>query len=107
MTVPARKELWSSFDELSYHKRRYAKKELRQIFAAVKLNPLLIEYMFISLYLPMRYVRLISGKNDDPFKINSFFNAVLLGCSEAERFVSNGLTLPIGTSLIGIARKNY
>ena len=106
LTVPAREELWSSFDEMSFHKRRYTKEMLKHIFIDVNLSPLLMEYMFMFLYLPMKYTRNKDWKNDDPFSISSLVNTLFKGLFDVERFMSKGLPLPIGTSLIAVAQKN-
>lgn len=105
ITVPARPEAWSCFDEISLHKRRYTKEGLKKALSAAKLNPLLIEYMFMSLYLPARYTRAKSRNDDDLFKISGLLNALLKGFFNTERIISKALPLPIGTSLVAIARK--
>ncbi len=105
ITVPAREELWSWFDEISLHKRRYAKEGLRKIFMELHLNTLITDYLFMSLYLPMKYMRGKGKKGNDLFKINKITNMLLSGLFEIERVISKGVPLPIGTSLVGIARK--
>lgn len=105
VTVPAREELWSQNDESSLHKRRYTKEMLRQIFSEVRLTPLLLEYMFMSLYLPMKYLRGKNKKNNNHFKINRLVNTCLKRLFDIERLISQGISLPIGTSLIAVARK--
>lgn len=107
LTVPARNELWSSFDALSCHKRRYTKEMLKLLFSGENLNPLSIEYMFMSLYLPMKYLRSESRKDNNQFKINRLENALLKGLFDMERIISKRLPLPIGTSLIAVARKYF
>ncbi len=105
VTVPAREELWSWVDEVSLHKRRYTKERLKIIFSEVKLNPLLIEYMFMSLYLPMKHIRgKEKRKSDDLFNTNRLVNILLKGLFDIERFISKGLSLPIGTSIIAVAQ---
>lgn len=106
ITVPAKKELWSWGDEVSLHKRRYSKKMARQILIDLGFNPLLIEYMFMSLYMPMKYLRGKDIKNDDLFKISRFINILLMGLFDTERLISQRLSLPVGTSIIAVARKN-
>lgn len=106
ITVPAREELWSMFDEISFHKQRYTTHKLKHIFLSLKLSPLVMQYMFMSLYIPMKYTRKISKKNDNFFKINVFVNALLRGVFDVERIISKNLSLPIGTSLISVARKD-
>lgn len=105
VTVPAREELWSWVDEISLHKRRYTKDKLRQAFEKVSLNILRMEYMFMSLYIPLKYMRGKHGKSNDLFKINRLVNTFLTGLFDIERIVSKGLPLLIGTSLIAVARK--
>jgi len=105
LTVPAREELWSGFDELSLHKRRYTKKKLKSIFLSVDISPLLIEYIFMSLYLPMKYSRNKEWDKDDVFSVNPLINIILEGLFNIERFVSKVLPLPIGTSFIAVAQK--
>ena len=106
VTVPARQELWSWIDEVSLHKRRYTKETLKKIFLELNLNTLLVEYMFMSLYGPLKYLRKKRKTNEyDFFKINRFVNTMLTGLFNAERIISKGLILPIGTSLIAIAQK--
>ncbi len=103
VTVPARDELWSDYDVKSFHKRRYTKERLTNVLFKSGLNILLMEYMFMSLYLPMKYIR--KRKAGDPFKINKYVNVLLKGYFDLERKLSN-LFLPIGTSLIAICRKD-
>lgn len=107
ITVPAKEELWSWFDEMSLHKRRYTIERLNHIFSEVKVNALLIEYMFMSLYIPMKYTRKKKMGNNKLFKINELLNTLLKWLFNAERVISKGLPLPIGTSFIGIARKTF
>jgi ubiquinone/menaquinone biosynthesis C-methylase UbiE len=106
VTVPARRELWSHDDDKSFHKRRYSRDTLRKVFLESHLTPLVIEYMFMSLYLPVKYIRAQSNKIDDKLQINSLVNAVLKGAFEIERVISKGISLPIGTSLIAVAKKS-
>jgi len=104
ITVPSGEKLWSWFDEASSHKRRYSATRLKKILSEARLEPLLMEYMFLSLLLPAKYMR---GKRrtEDLFRIHPLANAVFLGLSDLERYVSRLCPLPAGTSLIAIARK--
>jgi ubiquinone/menaquinone biosynthesis C-methylase UbiE len=105
VTVPARGELWSQADELSLHKRRYTKKRLLRVLSEAKLCTLLLKYMFMSLYIPMKYIRSHSDKESDHFDTNKLANTLLKGIFDVERLISKGLPLPLGTSLIAVARK--
>jgi len=106
VTVPAREELWSWADEVSLHKRRYTIKKLEQSFLSLELRPLVIQYMFMFLYIPMKYTRRINKKKDDFFTLHGLLNTALKGILDIERTISKGLPLPIGTSLIAVAKKN-
>lgn len=106
VTVPAGEELWSWFDETSLHKRRYTIARLKEVFSEVEINPLLIEYMFMSLFLPMKYMR-GKGEADDLFRINPLVNVLFTRLSDIERYMSRFFPLPVGTSLIAVARKNF
>lgn len=106
ITVPAREELWSYRDEKALHKRRYSKEILRKNLLETNLTPLCIEYMFMSLYFPIRYIWGGNKKIDNQFMINRFMNALLKGTCEIERLISKNIALPVGTSLIAVAKKN-
>lgn len=105
ITVPAQEELWSSFDEVSCHKRRYSKDKLNQLLLDLKLNILSVDYIFMSLYMPMLYMRRKGKENEDQFKINKLANIFLKKLFNVERLISRAVPLPIGTSLIAIAEK--
>jgi len=105
ITVPAGEELWSCVDEAALHKRRYTVSEIGRLFSRAGVRPLLTEYMFMSLFLPMKYMR-GRRKPDDLFGINPLANAVFAGISDIERYLSKVLPLPAGTSLIAVARKD-
>ena len=66
----------------------------------------MIQYMFMSLYIPMKYTRRINKKKDDFFTLHGLLNTALKGILDIERTISKGLPLPIGTSLIAVAKKN-
>lgn len=87
------------------HKRRYSKEMIENILSELKLKPLLIEYMFMSLYIPMKYLRRKEKESYNHFRINSIVNTVLKGIFNMERIASRGIPLPIGTSLIAVAKR--
>jgi SAM-dependent methyltransferase len=106
VTVPAREELWSGVDDIALHKKRYTKEALRKVLLEAKLRPCNISYIFASLYLPMKYLR-SRGKGTDPFIINPIINLFAKGLFEFERYASKLLPLPIGTSLMAVAQKDF
>jgi SAM-dependent methyltransferase len=62
VTVPARKELWSNYDDYFGHYRRYDLKDLRSALEAAGLRVEHLSYMFRSLYLPLRIILKLRGK---------------------------------------------
>jgi ubiquinone/menaquinone biosynthesis C-methylase UbiE len=105
ITVPAMEELWSYDDEKAYHKRRYTKTTVATALSGAGVTPLLLEYMFMSLYFPIKYIRGKSEQGSDKLIINRFVNTLFKAIFHIERIVSKGLPLPIGTSLIAVAKK--
>ena len=108
ITVPAREELWSYVDDEAYHKRRYTRNSLARVLSDSGLAPLLMDYMFMTLYYPIKYLRrkkrvLVS----EHFRINPFANRFLGLLFDAERNISRFLPLPLGTSLIAVAKKSH
>ncbi len=115
ITVPQHQWLWSKQDEKAFHRRRYGKKELMQKlmdsgFRIVHMTS------FITLLLPLMifsrlYAQLAVSKQKeyDPLRelrIASSINRILSQvCGVEGRMLERGKSLPIGGSLICIARK--
>jgi SAM-dependent methyltransferase len=109
VTVPQHKFLWSHIDEISFHKRRYTRKELLEKvqnsgFEVLDINSftsLLLPFMIISR--TFQKEKSISGSEFNISKITNFvFNLVL----KLEFFlVKAGIIFPFGGSLMLVARK--
>jgi SAM-dependent methyltransferase len=112
ISVPQYMFMWSSLDEISFHKRRYSKTELIQKVSAAGFK---IEYcgsfvfslfplMVISRFLLQRKKQVPSGNEE--FRINTFLNAVLESVLSLDEFlIKSGSRLPFGGSLLCVARK--
>ena len=107
VTVPAHQWMWSSHDELNHHKRRYSKRELRELIAGSPLRLDAIGY-FNSLLFPLAVgARLASrvtgrGGGDDslpPKPVNYVFERAFA----AERRLIGKVPLPPGLSLFAVA----
>jgi len=105
ITVPARSELWSYFDEISFHKRRYSTKVLLSALKGANFKSLSAKYMFMMLYFPMQMFRGKSIEASNLFKIGNTLNLLSMLYFEVERFISRFFKLPIGTSIIVVAKK--
>lgn len=119
LTVPASMKLWSRFDELDGHKRRYTKPLLRSVIEQAGFGISSIEY-FNALLLPFQYFyrkggnllgrARVAGMDDKevflrshevpPRLVNTLFSALLW----AERTLFSWLVWPFGSSLVAVAR---
>lgn len=112
ITVPQHPILWSHVDEYSFHKRRYRRKELIRKVKKVGFRDIWCT-SFVSLLLPV--MLLIRGrkykkpKEFDPleeFKIGVSLNHALLRIMFVEQsFLRAGISLPVGGSLLLVAKK--
>jgi 2-polyprenyl-3-methyl-5-hydroxy-6-metoxy-1,4-benzoquinol methylase len=105
ITVPAGENLWSRIDEASYHKRRYTRERLKLILSGVSLEVRKIDYMFMSLYLPMYLIRKHKKDMAGNLKIKKVTNILMKAAFDAERMLSKFVPLPFGTSLMAVAQK--
>ncbi len=113
ISVPQYMFMWSSLDEISFHKRRYSKTELIQKVSDAGFE---IEYcgsfvfglfpaMVISRFLMQKKQEVTSGNEE--FKINKFLNAALESVLTVDEFlIKLGIRLPFGGSLICVAKKS-
>jgi len=111
ITVPAFSWLWSRWDEVLHHKRRYTSSGLADLLAKSGFDVQKISYMYSFLVLPAYLVRFIkskvSGKKySSDFELSSpLLNKIFLTTSRLERFFWMTFGLPLGTSLICVAKK--
>ena len=115
ITVPAYEKLWSEFDVISGHKRRYSKKELINKIVKINFEPIFITYFNFILF-PVMYLtrKKKSGNSHSPLEeverqLNppTIFNLIMKFSNFLERVLLNcGIVIPKGTSLIVVARKN-
>lgn len=110
-TVPAFPILWSKWDEVLHHKRRYTKNTLKEVVEKNGFNITKISYVYSFLFLPafiIRNVKKLLYKNYYPsdFKLsNKIINYLFEKIAQMEIFFIKRLNIPIGTSLIVVATK--
>ena len=106
VTVPARQELWTSFDDHFGHFRRYDLAMLREEFSAAGLTTLRASYFFHSVYPAIALNNLVRGR-----KRNVRFSAPAPGAASAVHgllgslFAFESRILPgswPGSSIIGV-----
>jgi SAM-dependent methyltransferase len=118
LSVPAHPSLWSYFDEVALHCRRYEIEGLRSKCLDAGFE---VEYAteFMSFLYPLMktqrrwkdFMRKRTGKNleetvADDLSINPLANAALDRMGRAETFlIRRGVRLPFGTSIFLVARK--
>lgn len=111
ITVPAYKKLWTYWDDVLGHKRRYEKKVLERKLRKAGFRIEKISY-FYSYLLPLAlFVRSIKScsdewkKNSDFVRVPTLVNQVLLGLARMELELLKRVGLPAGLSLVCVGRK--
>lgn len=112
ISVPAYQDLWSKWDEVLRHKRRYSKESLQTLCKKNNFTIKKISYMFSFLLPPVFILRKIKSllyNNDYPsdFRLtHPVISFLLLGLSRLEHKFVLKKTIPFGTSIICILKKN-
>ncbi|MDE2385744.1 MAG: class I SAM-dependent methyltransferase [Alphaproteobacteria bacterium] len=110
MTVPALPWLWSKHDETHHHFRRYTKASLDETLRKAGLEPVRVSYFNTLLFPLIAGLRLMRKKlgitevADDAMP-GRFTNAVLKAVFGAESNVVGLVPLPIGVSLMAVAKR--
>jgi SAM-dependent methyltransferase len=108
LTVPALPSLWSAHDLEHHHKRRYTDRTLRAVVMDSGLELEKISY-FNTLLLPLiaavRGIKSLTGNSTpDTGLPATWLNKVLEAVFSLERFMIGRVPLPLGVSLVMIAR---
>lgn len=113
ITVPAHPFLWSDHDVALAHRRRYTTRLLREHVAAAGLQVERVSYGYAAFFLPAlvlrRARRLCHGSRPptaDLGRTASPVNALLTAYMRLEARVLGVAGLPVGTSLLCVARKS-
>lgn len=113
LTVPQHPWLWSSHDERAHHKRRYRRQELERKLEQAGFEPILISSFVLSLLPAMALSRWLSRWQTAGAHLNReygtgrFANRLLYTLLRTEaRLVVQGVPLPLGGSLVAVARRD-
>jgi ubiquinone/menaquinone biosynthesis C-methylase UbiE len=111
ITVPAFGWLWSKWDEILHHKRRYTRKQLEDILTQEGFSIKRNTYIHSFLVMPSLIIRKLKQRQSktytSDFQINnSLTNTILSFISELEQNWINRYDMPFGTSVLCIAQKN-
>ena len=110
ITVPQHKWLWSQLDDMSYHKRRYSRKELVDRVRSAGFD-VAFTGSFVSFLLPAMLASRLRKKRGDidiqgEFKIGARANSILSAVMRSEAaLIRAGVRFPAGGSLLLIAKK--
>jgi len=111
ISVPAFMFLWSSFDEVNWHKRRYRKKEVVKLISGGGLIPFKTSYFNFFLFplalIRRSYEKVFKRKENLYYlpKAGLFSNYIFEKVFSSEKYFLNRFNFPWGVSVIGIARK--
>jgi len=119
LTVPAFQFLWSPWDDIEKHKRRYTRANLTALLARTGFEVERATYFFMPLFFAASAVKGLravknavapTGPAEDITQLaeaqgGPVLNRVMLGILAAERPWLSQLPLPLGTSVMAIARK--
>jgi SAM-dependent methyltransferase len=111
ITVPQHQWLWSSSDDFSRHRRRYARRELRAKLEAAGFTVQRLT-SFMSVLLPALVVSRWRDRRVEEYdpvrelRIGDGINRIFAAACAAERWlIARGVALPAGGSLLAIARR--
>jgi SAM-dependent methyltransferase len=68
ITLPARQELWSNYDEHYGHFQRHRLEDLPGLLAGLRVRSLETSYFFHGLYLPLLFLTLLGRKRNTEFQ---------------------------------------
>lgn len=110
ITVPAYMFLWSAFDDMNEHKRRYTLTELNAKLEAAGFTVDKISYYNTLLFPIVFVVRMLNNilKRDGSSDLDmpgKFLNAVLRKIFGIEKHLLKFVNLPFGVSIIAVVRK--
>lgn len=114
ITVPSCKKMWSGYDILAHHFRRYCMGEMKDLLEIEGVRIKKISYFSTVLFPLIFLVRVIEGrffnKNDDqnifrPHFVPQVLNAILFHIFNFEKYILRFSNLPFGSSIIAILEK--
>lgn len=111
ITVPAYQWMWSKWDEVLHHKRRYTSRRLKNTLEGSGFKVLKTSYLYSFLLLPVFIVRKIkerfqSDNYSSDFKLSSkIVNTLLLTLAQTEQQIALKLGIPFGLSIVVVASK--
>jgi len=108
INVPAHEWLWSDADQFLGHVRRYTRRALRAELAAAGFEPHVLTHVF-SWLVPPVWVKRRATKSHGPElgldQTSPLIDRVAMALTLVERQLVGRVTVPVGTSILCVARK--
>lgn len=105
ITVPAFQFLWSVHDTNHHHFRRYTKTSMRSVLDRAGFEVEHMSYWNMVLFIPAALMRLLGRSGDSALKMPRLLDAIFFAIVKAESLLMRFVPLPVGVSLVVIARK--
>lgn len=105
ITVPAFQFLWSVHDTNHRHFRRYTKASMRRVLNNAGFDVEYISYWNMALFIPAAIMRLLGKSGDSALKMPRSLDAIFFAIVKVESLLMRFVPLPVGVSLVVIARK--
>lgn len=112
LTVPALPWLWSEWDKILHHKRRYNKYGIISLLNNNNFNVIKATYLYSFLVFPALIIRKIKQslfrkkEYSSDFQLsNPLLNRIMGYVSNIEFKLAKKITIPIGTTILVIAKK--
>jgi len=112
LTVPAFSWLWSRWDEVLYHKRRYSRNTLVNILKRHNFDIVYATYLYSFLVLPALIIRQIKQKlfktkeYSSDFRLSgNLLNRIISTISKIEFKIAQKIPVLFGTTILVVAKK--
>lgn len=111
ITVPAYPWLWSKWDEVLHHRRRYTKRTLKLALHKSGFSILTLSYAYSFLVVPVFFIRWVKSQfprqnYGSDFRIGSpILNHILLTLARFEQQLVRRGRIPFGTSIVCVAQR--
>lgn len=112
ITVPAYQFMWSNWDVVLHHRRRYTKGQVEELLKKAGFEVLKSTYLYSFLLFPVFIVRkiknVVSGKTySSDFKLGlPILGRILGSIADLERFIALRFKIPFGLSIVVLAKKH-
>lgn len=105
ITVPAHQFLWSAHDINHHHARRYSRRSLRKTLRVAGYNIEYLSHWNFLAFFPAVLMRLIGRSGEGALRLPVWADSILYGIVYLESLIGLLVRLPIGLSMVIIARK--